>query len=162
VSWILIEGGYAGENNDTRTIVVDPRDSGYSVRSGDVTVSGGGLRRQVAIKQEGGEPPEPAYLEITVTPSGNVPYSGGRKTLSISSNTSWSISSNVSWISVEGGYSGVNNDTRTIVVDPRDSGYAVRSGEITVSGGGIRKQATIEQDGQELVNVEIDGELTQE
>ena len=132
---------------------------GAIVQTNDETAIG--IRLGGTITQEG-EPPAPPYLEIQVTPDGSVPYSGGRKTLSVVSNINWSISTNVTWMPIEGGYSGANDGTRTIVVDPRDSGYSVRSGDVTVFGGGLRKQATIEQDGQELVNVEIDGELTQE
>ena len=64
--------------------------------------------------------------------------SGGQKTFTITSNTTWTVGSNVPWVMVSPA-SGTGNGTVTVTVLTNTSAYS-RSATITVSGSGVAAQ----------------------
>src|SRR3972149_10147832 len=81
---------------------------------------------------------------LTVTPSGrNVDYTAGSTTFLITSNTSWTVSDDAGWLSItpENG-SGNGTITATYTENPNT---VVRSGTITINGGGITRTVKVTQ-----------------
>ena len=133
---LVQEGGESGDVylEIDGTLVQD--DSGLPV---DIDLYG-------TIIQHEGETPVTHTLEVELVPSGNVPYTGGNKTLRITSDTTWEIIPQVSWLSITGGSTGQDTSTRGVTVQARSSGDTVRSGNIVISGGGLTRTVTVYQD----------------
>ena len=70
--------------------------------------------------------------------------SSGDKNVSVSSNVNWTVSDDKSWISVSPS-SGTNNGSFYISVDENTSSDS-RSGSVDVSGGGVSKYVSVNQD----------------
>ncbi len=150
-SWIL-RSSSSGSDNKTVTVTVTSTTS-TSDDSGTVTVSGSGITKTVDIERSG------APVNLSVTPSSlDFPSSGGSKTFSITSNTSYSISDNKSWID-RSSYSGSGNKTVTITCDPATS-TSSSSGTVTVSGGGKTATVSISRAGLVLNAGSISGAQT--
>ena len=119
----------------TVTVLANPSTSS---RSAKVTVAGGGLSRTIDVSQSG------ATALLTVAPSSLTFGAGaGFSTLALASNLSWSLSDDAAWLSASPA-SGSKDTTVTVTV-AANSTTAVRSGTVTVSGGGITRMVTVTQ-----------------
>jgi hypothetical protein len=139
VSWITSVSPATGSNNGTLTVNYEANGT-TSSRSGTVTVSGGGITRNVTVTQAAD-----VNDELSVTPSSrDVSSSSGSTTFDVSSNVSWTVSESVSWITSVSPSSGSNNGSFTVNYEANGTTSA-RSGTITVSGGSITRSVTVSQ-----------------
>jgi hypothetical protein len=118
------------------------KNAATSQRVGKITVSGGGITRDVTVTQKGAE----AYL--TVEPANrDVTCAAGQTTFAVHSNITWTVSESVAWLSVDP----MNgNGNCTLKVDyEKNATTSQRVGKITVSGGGITREVTVTQIGAE-------------
>ncbi len=136
-TWITVSPG-SGTNNGTVSITCTAN-TGSSSRSGTVTLAGGGISKTVSVTQEGVAVPN--QLEVSVS-SLNFPYQYSEKSVTITSNVSWTVSVNVTWLSPSV-ISGSGNQTIDIACNSYTGTY--RSGTITISGGGITKIIQVTQ-----------------
>jgi uncharacterized membrane protein YeiH len=145
VSWIVAESvGWlsvtptSGSNNGSFTVNYDANGTG-SVRTGTITLSGGGITRNVTVAQA-----DTVINELTIFPTNRiVSNSSANTSFDVSSNVSWTVSESVSWISVAP-TSGSNNQSLTVSYDSNGT-TSERTGTITVSGGGISRNVTVSQ-----------------
>ena len=118
--------------------------TGRSARTGTITVGGGGLKRTFTVTQEG-------FVE-RLELGGNVrtfpAVAAASKELGVSANVSWTAKTGVSWLTLRKG-SGTGNGT--IVYDvAANTGSGLRTGTITVTGGGLTRTFTAMQEGAQL------------
>jgi len=137
--WLsVLPGSGSGNGTITATYTENPN---TVVRSGTITINGGGITRTVKVTQAA----RPFALEVTPSER-SVGDKGGSTTFSVTSNTDWTISEDVEWISATP-LSGSGN--QTITVTYTDNPVTVqRSGTITVNGGGITRTLTLTQAAQ--------------
>ena len=146
-SWLTISPA-SGSNNGTITAVAAANTSS-SQRTATITVSGGGLTRTVSVTQAG------VSYNLTVSPS-SLSYiaDGESKTVTVTSNTSWTATSSASWLTVSPA-SGSNNGTITAVAAANAS-TSQRTATITVSGSGITRTVSVTQAGSpSTINEEV-------
>ncbi|CAN2047612.1 exported hypothetical protein [Candidatus Magnetomoraceae bacterium gMMP-1] len=92
-TWLSVSPS-SGSNNGNFSISCQANNL-TSQRSGTVTVSGGGISKQIQITQTAA----PSQLNVDPT-SYNFGYDGGNKSINVTSNVSWSVSDNQTWLSV--------------------------------------------------------------
>lgn len=81
--------------------------------------------------------PESLYFEA----------SGGKKTIAVTSNTSWSVNSNSEeWCAIEGDHSGTNNGTVIVVVKENLASGPARDAVITISSSSKSCVVNVHQD----------------
>ena len=131
----------SGSNNGTITVNYDENTSSSS-RTGTLTVSGGGITRNVTVVQQG-QAVEP-YL--TVTPSNlYVNNNAGSINFNIESNISWEIKHTVDWLG-KNPNTGSGNATITVNYQSNSTSGS-RSATLNVNGtGGLTKQVILTQD----------------
>lgn len=138
-SWISA-GISAGNNNGTVSISCLANPAIFP-RSGTITITGGGITRQITVSQSGAVPflnASPSSLAFTGTVSS--------QSISVNSNTYWTVSSANPWVSVSPS-SGTGNGTVTITCST-NTGFISRSGTVTVSSSGLPdKTVQISQEG---------------
>ena len=135
-SWATISPA-SGSNNGTVTVTTTAN-TGTSARTTTVTVGGTGVTPQtVSITQEGTTPSGSARLDV-MPPALGFLASGGQKTFTITSNTTWTVSIDASWFTVSPA-SGSNNGTVTVTVEAM-TGDTSRIAIITVTGTGVSWQ----------------------
>jgi mannan endo-1,4-beta-mannosidase len=125
-----------GSNNGSFSISVQANTG--SARSGNVTVSGGGITRTISVSQDA------ASSSLTVTPSSMdfIASGASAQTVTVSSNVSWTVSKSHSWISTSS-TGGSNNGSFSVSVSNNTG--AARSGSVTVSGGGMTRTISVAQ-----------------
>lgn len=142
-SWTLSESldwlslsATSGSNNGA-IVVTCGTNTGTSVRSGTITLSGTGVASQtVAVSQSGNS------LTLTLSTNNmNFVAGGGSNTFAITSNTSWNVSPSANWITVNPG-SGSNNGTITVTCAPNTTTSA-RTANISVWGTGVATQLIV-------------------
>ncbi|MEO0470542.1 MAG: cellulase family glycosylhydrolase [Bacteroidota bacterium] len=138
--WISVSPA-SGSNNGAFSVSVSAN-NGTSSRSGQVTVSGGGITETISISQSGSTPSNSLSVSSN---SLNVNASANSQNINVTSNVSWTVSDNQSWISVNPS-SGSNNGAFSISVTA-NSGTNSRSGQVTVSGGGLSETISVSQNG---------------
>ena len=115
-------------------------------RTGTITVTGGGLTRQVTVTQQ------PATLTLSPT-SWNAPQGGGNTTINVTSNITWNTptSNAPSWLTVSNitPANRTGNGSFRLNATANNTGVA-RTGTITVTGGGLTRQVTVTQQSQAL------------
>jgi hypothetical protein len=67
------------------------------------------------------------------------------QTFAVTANVAWTATESLSWVTITGGSSGSGNGTVTYSITA--NGGTARSGNITVSGGGVTRQFTVNQAG---------------
>jgi hypothetical protein len=135
-SWLSVSPGSGSGNNSFR--ISCQSNSSSSNRSGTVTVSGGGISRQVQISQEG--------IELIVSPGSiTCDSSNDSKSISVDSNISWNVSDNNSWLSVSP--SSGSNDRDIQVYCSENTSTNERYGTVTVTGSGVSRQVNVTQRG---------------
>ena len=81
---------------------------------------------------------------LTITPANrNVTHQAGATTFSVSSNISWTVTESEAWLSVLP-ISGSNSHALSVTYDANTSA-AVRTGQITITGGNIIRTVTVTQ-----------------
>ena len=138
LSWVTLSAT-SGSNNGSFSINYTTNTS-TSPRSGTVTVSGGGITRNISVTQDG------AATILTVSPTSNsVGATSGSKTIAVTANVSWTVSESLSWITLSA-TSGSNNGSFNINYTTNTS-TSSRSGTVTVSGGGTTRSVSVTQAG---------------
>jgi mannan endo-1,4-beta-mannosidase len=115
--------------------------TGTTTRSGTVTVSGGGVTRQILVAQAG-----QASSNLTISPTSlSLGSAASSASIAVTANTSWTVMDDQSWLSVSP-TSATNDGTLTVsaIANP---GAASRSGTVTVSGSGISRTIAVTQAG---------------
>jgi len=140
--WLTVNPA-SGNNNGTLTADYSENTS-TSQRTGTITVTDGGITRNVTVTQEA------APITLTVTPSNqSVSNGSGNTTFSVESNTNWTVSDNAGWLTVSPA-SGNNNGTLTATFSENTT-TSQRTGTITVTGGGITRTVTVTQAGTSAI-----------
>jgi hypothetical protein len=145
ISWTVSEGEHwlsvtpaSGSGDGILTVDYDENTS-TSKRVGTISVSGGGITREVTVTQIGAQP------FITVIPeSYYVGYESGDTTLIIESNTEWSILLDESWVTITP-TAGSGNDTLSIHFE-QNLDLDPRTEIINISGDGISIDVEFNQD----------------
>ena len=137
-SWILLSNN-SGNGNATFTVTASAN-TFIDGRSGEVTFEAGGVPYTVSVTQAGATP----TFSITPT-STSFSSTGGNKTLTITSNQSWTVSSDVTWLSLSK-TSGTGDGTLTVTAESNSSA-GNRSGEVTFVAGGTTFSVSITQTG---------------
>ncbi|MEN0002750.1 MAG: BACON domain-containing carbohydrate-binding protein [Bacteroidota bacterium] len=139
-SWLSLSNGPSGSGNGSFSVNCTTNTS-TSSRTATVTVSGGGITRTINVTQQGASP------LLTVTPTSiNFGSSADDRSITVSSNVSWSASESASWLSLSNGPSGSGNGSFTINCTTNTS-TSSRSATVTVSGGGITRTINVNQQG---------------
>ena len=137
-SWLTVSPA-SGSNNGTITAVAAANTSS-SQRTATITVSGSGITRTISVTQAG------VSYNLTVNPSSlSYTAAGESKTVTVTSNTSWTATSSAGWLTVSPA-SGSNNGTITAVAAANTSS-SQRTATITVSGSGITRTISVTQAG---------------
>ncbi len=106
----------------------------------------------VKIRDYGNNGTIPAYTlkaswtvdRLAVSPTTiNVPATMGDRAISVSANVAWTAAANQPWITIMGGAKGTGSGTVTYRVAANAD--VVRSGTITVAGGGLSRTFTVNQ-----------------
>ena len=85
----------SGSNNATVTVNVTENTSTSSARNATITVSNSSASAIIMVSQD------PAGISLDISDSSvSFTYSGGSKSVTIKSNTSWNVSCNESWLTV--------------------------------------------------------------
>ena len=123
----------SGSNNRIIEVICQPNTSA-SKRTGTITLSGTGVpTKTISISQNAAAP------ALSVSPKELAfDQSGGNKTLSISSNTSWSIIESLSYVSVSQ-TTGANNANITVTCQSNSS-TVPRAGVIKIASPGLDTQ----------------------
>lgn len=130
VDWITVATPLTGSGDATRNVTF-AANSSTSQRTGKITVTGGGVTKEITITQAG------VNVNLTASCTNTTPEStGGTGTLSITSNTSWTISTDDTWITIATPLTGTNNGTRTVTFG-ENTNTSQRTGTITVTGSGV-------------------------
>ena len=139
VDWITVATPLTGSGDATRNVTF-AANSSTSQRTGKITVTGGGVTKEITITQAG------VSASLTASCSNTTPGSQtSTANLTVTSNVSWTASSNVDWITITNP-TGTGNATRTVTF-ATNSSTSQRTGKITVTGGGITREISITQDG---------------
>jgi len=140
-AWITITGGSSGTGNGTVTYSISAN-TVPTPRSGDVTVSGGGITRTFTVNQDAA----PAALAISPASRDHASTSASGQTIGVTANVAWTATRTDAWITITGGDAGTGNGTVTYSISA-NSVMTPRSGTITVDGGGITRTFTVNQAG---------------
>ncbi|HOZ22874.1 MAG TPA: BACON domain-containing protein, partial [bacterium] len=140
--WITLSAA-SGSNNATIAISVTANPLS-SVRSGIITITGGGLTRTISVSQAA------SALSLTVSPPSLTFGAGaGSTTFTLSANVPWSASDDAVWITLSPA-SGTKDTTVAVTVTANPS-TSSRSGTVTLTGGGITRTVAISQSGESAV-----------
>jgi len=134
-TWITIASGKAGSGNGTITFNVAANVG--AVRTGTITVKGGGLTRVFSIKQIA---PVLALNPATLS----LPFAAANsRSITVTGNTAWTATAHPSWLTIISGKTGAGNGT--VIFNVALNAGAARTGTITVKGGGLTRVFTIKQ-----------------
>jgi len=140
LSWITVTGGSSGSNNGTVTYSVAANSASTS-RSGSITVSGSGITRTFTVNQEA----VPSSLTISPSSRDHTSAAVSAQEIDVSANVSWAVAESLTWVTITGGATGSGNDTVTYSV-AQNSETIERFGIITVTGGGLTRSFTVNQE----------------
>ena len=117
-------------------------------RSGTATVSGGGASLTFSLTQQGIAP------TLSVSPSTvYCNYHFPTRSISVTSNTSWSVSDNSSWITFSPLFGSGNGGFN--ISCSQNTYSTTRVGTVTVSGGGITRTISVIQYGAPYYEVDV-------
>ena len=137
-AWLSISEA-AGEGNATLTITAEENTS-IAERTGKVTFSAGGKTYTVSITQKGADP------ILNVTPESlSFSAEGGNKSISVTSNSSWTASSSDAWLTLSND-SGEGDATLTMTAQENTS-IANRTASVTIKGEGGTFTINVTQEG---------------
>lgn len=136
LDWISVTP-VSGTNN--ATVLVDfLENQSFSKRSGFITVSGGGITKNIFVVQNG------IYPYINVDPdTHNVDYSGGQVVSEITSNVNWVVDKNVDWVTLS--TSDSSGNVSLLITCSKNNNKEARETSIAVHNDSISKSITIKQ-----------------
>lgn len=135
-TWLAVSPT-AGTNNGTITVTATENAS-TSQRNATITVTVGNATRTINVKQEA--------LILSVSPNSlSFSASAAKKTLTISSNVSWTIESSDTWLTVTPS-SGDNDGAVTIAANDNITSSS-RSATLTLKGRGVTQTIKVTQAG---------------
>ena len=135
-SWLTISKGASGSGNGTVYYGVAANRGGR--RTGRITVTGGGKTATFTVTQR-------AVLGLGSTSRSLGAAAASGKELAVGACVSWTAKSDASWLKIEKGASGSGNGKVYYGVTANTG--AMRTGHITVTGGGISAKFTVTQAG---------------
>ena len=112
---------------------------GSALRTAKITVTGGGLTRTFTVTQSG----KSATLTLGAGSRTFTASAENSKELAVTANVSWTAKSSASWLAVKT-TSGSGNG-KIVYNVAENTGETVRTGTITVSGGGLTRTFTVTQ-----------------
>jgi hypothetical protein len=139
-SWLTITGGATGSNNGS--IIYTVQANGGGSRTATVTVTGGGRTATHAVSQSG---IALSFTDPSQTFNG-VAHANEKAT--VMANVAWTaaVTSGDSFLSITEGASGTNDGTITFALTANPTASS-RTGEITLTGGGLTAKLPIIQNG---------------
>ncbi len=139
-SWLSVSPT-SGTGDATLTATYDENTT-TSSRTATITVTGGGITRNVTVVQEG----QTAAPFLNVTPSNHdVTTSSGSVTFNIESNVTWEVRDDSDWLS-KTPKNGSGNATLTANYEANSFADS-RISTITITGGGFTRTVTVTQEG---------------
>lgn len=143
-SWLTINP-MSGNANATLTLSAQENTT-TTQREATITVMGGGFTRTISVSQRS------ADVRLTVSPQTlDYSYKAEEKTVSITTNASWTISSDQAWCTV-GKSSGSGNENIAIKVSQNNSPDK-RTANVKITAGGKTETVTVTQNGGTLPSV---------
>ncbi len=135
-SWCAVSTS-TGSGNGTVSISVTANTSASS-RTATVTFTSGNVKREVKVTQDA--------PTLSISPNTlSFDASGGSKSVSVTSNTSWTVTSSETWCTVSSS-SGSGNGTVSISVTANTS-TSSRTAKLTFTSGDIRREVSVTQKG---------------
>lgn len=141
-SWLSVSPS-SGSNNGNITITATSANTGATSRTGTVTVIGSGITRTVSVTQEAATL-NVSQQTISIGASANM-----SKSVAVSSNIAWTATTPTPWLSISPAGS-TGNDSIVITTVSANSGSAIRTGTVLVSGSGINHTITVNQEVSQL------------
>ena len=147
-SWLAVKTASGSGNGKIVYDVAANADT--AARTGAITVTGSGLTRTFTVKQDGktsgggGDPT--ATLTLGATERTFTADAASGKELKVTANVSWTAKSSASWLVVKTA-SGTGNGKIVYNVAANTSASS-RTATLTVSGGGLTRTFTVNQDGK--------------
>jgi hypothetical protein len=138
-TWITVSPAL-GSNNGTISVTA-AANTATSQRTATVTVTGGSITQTVSITQAAYVPPASTLTVSTATL--DFAASGETKSVTVTSNVSWTVGKDATWITVSPAL-GSNNGTISVTA-AANTATSQRTGNLTVSGGSITKIVSITQ-----------------
>lgn len=143
-SWVSISPSSGKASDGTVTISVRCNaNTTYEDRTATVTIRMEELSKSVSIKQ-------PANLDIILpTQSYEMTSAAGTIEVTVQSNVQYSVTTSATWIK-QIGTKGLVTDKLTFTVEENKT-YENRNASITISGSGLSKSITVQQEGKKPV-----------
>lgn len=143
-SWLSVTPT-SGSNNRQITVSATSNTT-ILAREDNITVSGGGITRNIPVTQEAASP----FLNV---PNNSLTFTAGigQNTFAINSNISWEVSCDADWVTLTP-TSGSNDGTITVDVASHTS-TTQRTATITVRGGSIVRTVSVRQGGVPALSV---------
>lgn len=135
-SWITVTSGQSAPGNGTVSYSVGPNIG--LLRSGTITVSGGGMNAIFTLNQAA-----PGSLGITPSRRSHGSDAVDGQIITVTGDVSWVAAADQPWIMIVSGQVGSGDGTVTYALEANDG--PARSGAITVSGQGINWVFTVSQ-----------------
>ena len=145
-------GGWSGNRSFTVNVAAN---NTASARSGNITVSGAGVTRNISFQQLGA-----VVNTLNVSTGGwnSIPATNWNSgTVNVISNITWNLSRSVTWLTPSlslGNWSGNRSFTVNVAANTTAN---VRTGNVTVSGGGITRNISFQQLGAATLTVSSTG-----
>ncbi|MDR1336267.1 MAG: BACON domain-containing protein [Tannerella sp.] len=153
IDWTVVRTGAApwltvspasGSGNDTLHITVAPN-TGVTARRDTLTVSGGGMEREIIVTQEAA-PPSLSLLPDSI----GFPAAGGSQYLAVLSNVAWTEVSSEAWVTVSPATG--SGDGALTVTAAANTGEA-RAATLVLTGSGLTQTVTVTQESAQQVIV---------
>jgi len=138
----------SGANNGSFTVSTTAN-TGTTIRTGTVTITGGGLTRTVAVRQAA---PTANNLTLSQT-SLSFASAAASSAVNVTANVSWTVTDDQTWLSASP-TSGSNNGSFTVSATA-NTGSTNRSGTVTVTGGGLTRTVAVTQAGTTASNLTL-------
>ena len=140
VAWLTVKtGSGTGNGSIAYNVAANP---GTGMRTGKITVNGGGFTRTFTVTQSG----KVVTLALGTNSRTFTANAESGKLLKVTANVSWTVKSSVAWLTVKTG-SGTGNGSIAYNV-AANPGTGMRTGKITVNGGGFTRTFTVTQSGK--------------
>jgi len=138
----------SGANNGSFTVSTTAN-TGTTIRTGTVTITGGGLTRTVAVTQAA---PTANNLTLSQT-SLSFASAAASSAVNVTANVSWTVTDDQTWLSASP-TSGSNNGSFTVSATA-NTGSTSRAGTVTVTGGGLTRTVAVTQAGTTASNLTL-------
>lgn len=141
-SWLSVSPS-SGSGNGNLTVTATSANTGTTSRTGTVTLIGGGITTTISVSQQ------PVTLNVapqtlTIGASANM-----SEAVAVTSNINWAATTGTAWLSVSPAGS-TGNDSVVITTTSANSGSAIRTGTVVISGSGINRTITVNQEVSQL------------